>query len=301
MSSANIKVLLIDDEAQFRATTEKILKRRGFEIIAAESGKAGLDKLAAGPDVVVLDIKMPGMDGLEVLAQIRGAAPEVPVIMLTGHGSEALAQDALKKGAYDFLAKPCDIDLLASKITEAHRMGRAPADSQESRVKNVMLPIEEYTAVSMDHSVREAVDLLRKSFHSKAASESIMETGHRSVLVTGRDGEVVGFLSIADLLRGLMPTYLNAPKPSMADSIQYSPMFWAGAFTRELKRLAERKVALLMSPVPPMVEENATLMEAAYQMIQQGVRRLLVKNGGKPVGVIREQDLFFEMERILSR
>jgi CheY-like chemotaxis protein len=299
MASANIKVLLIDDEAQFRATTEKILKRRGFEILSADSGKTGLEKLAAGPEVVILDIKMPGMDGLDVLREIRQAAPQVPVIMLTGHGSEALAQEALGKGAYDFLAKPCDIDLLASKITEAHRIGRPPADIQENRVKHVMLPIEEYTTVSMDHSVRDAVEMLRKSFHSKAATDSIMETGHRSVLVTGRGGEVVGILAIADLLRGLMPTYLSAPRPSTADSIQYSPLFWAGAFTRELKRLADRRVALLMSPVPPMVEENATLMEAAYQMLQHGVRRLLVKNGGKPVGVIREQDLFFEMERIL--
>jgi len=299
MANLKIKVLLIDDEAQFRATTEKILMRRGFETILAESGEAGLDKLAAKPDVVILDIKMPGMDGLDALAAIRKAAPKLPVIMLTGHGSEALAQDALKKGAYDFLAKPCDIDLLASKITEAYRVGHVMPDSQESRVKSVMIPIAEYTSVSVDGKVRQAIELLRQSFHGKAATDSIMETGHRSVLVTDMSGEVVGILAISDLLQGLMPSYLSAPRPSTADSIQYSPMFWAGAFTRELKILAERQVSLLMSPVPPAVDENATLMEAAYQMLQRNVRRLLVKSNGKTVGVIREQDLFFEVERIL--
>ncbi|KMY66666.1 histidine kinase [Desulfocarbo indianensis] len=299
MANLKIKVLLIDDEAQFRATTEKILMRRGFETILAESGPAGLDKLAAKPDVVILDIKMPGMDGLDVLAAIRKAEPKLPVIMLTGHGSESLAQDALKKGAYDFLAKPCDIDLLASKITEAYRVGHVMPDSQESRVKNVMIPIAEYTSVSVDAKVRQAIELLRQSFHGKAATDSIMETGHRSVLVTDMSGEVAGILAISDLLQGLMPTYLSAPRPSTADSIQYSPMFWAGAFTRELKILAERQVSLLMSPVPPAVDENATLMEASYQMLQRNVRRLLVKSNGKTVGVIREQDLFFEVERIL--
>ena len=115
-----IKVLMVDDEAQFRSTTKKILTRRGFETILAENGEEAIKKLRENPDVVILDVKMPGMDGHETLNEIKKLHPQLPVIMLTGHGSMPSAQEALISGAFDYLSKPCDIDLLANKITDAH-------------------------------------------------------------------------------------------------------------------------------------------------------------------------------------
>ena len=301
MANTGITVLLVDDEKRFRISTEKVLRRRGYQVLLAADGEEAIAKISEGPDVVILDIKMPGKDGLEVLAELQKAQPGLPVIMLTGHGSQDKAEEALAQGAHDFLTKPCDMDILAGKINEAFRQRGGAAVVEESLVGDVMIPLQEYTSLGQDSTVREAIDKLHQSFAARSGSMSVMETGHRSVLVTGSNGEVTGLLSILELLRGLMPAYLTYPKPSTADAIQYSPLFWRGLFSRELKKLGDKKLSRLMSPAPSSIDTSASLFEAAYALVQSGERRLLVMEKGKPVGVLREQDLFFEMERIISR
>jgi CheY-like chemotaxis protein len=294
-----IKVLMVDDEEQFRLTTQKILNKRGFDTHLAGSGAEALTQLAQKPDVVILDVRMPGMDGHQVLKEIKKKAPDLPVIMLTGEGALPSAREALVEGAFDYLTKPCDIDLLTTKINEAFHYGEPRGDLQKRTVRDVMIPIAEYTTLTEEHTVREAIRKLRESFTAKVSTSHIMETGHRSLLVFDRRGDLKGILSIADLLRAIMPAYLTAPKPSMADSIQYSPMFWSGMFTREVKQLAQRPIREVMSPAPLAIAGDANLMAAAYKMIQHARRRLAVMDAGQVVGVIREQDLFFEMEKIL--
>ncbi|MCK4786068.1 MAG: response regulator [Desulfobacteraceae bacterium] len=115
-----IKVLMVDDEEQFRATTKKILDKRGFNTIVAESGEEAIDKIKENPDVVILDIKMPGIDGHEALKEIKKLSPDLPVIMLTGHGSEKAAKEGIEFGAFDYLTKPCELQALLSKIREAY-------------------------------------------------------------------------------------------------------------------------------------------------------------------------------------
>jgi DNA-binding NtrC family response regulator len=124
-----IKVLIVDDEDRFRETTKKILQHQGFQMILAASGNEALCKLGENPDVVVLDIKMPGMDGHETLERIKARAPDLPVIMLTGHGARPSAQKALSKGAFEYLTKPCDISLLILKIRDAYRNTRPDRDT----------------------------------------------------------------------------------------------------------------------------------------------------------------------------
>ncbi len=294
-----IKVLMVDDEDQFRATTKKILNRRGFETILAGSGEEAIEKLKESPDVVILDIKMPGMDGHQALREIKGRSPDLPVIMLTGHGAMPSAREALDEGAFDYLSKPCDMDLLASKITEAYRHGKQEGPPEEKSVQDVMIPIEEYTTLKGETTIEEAIKKLNESFGLKLSTSRIMETGHRSILVFDDRDRVKGILAITDLLEAIMPAYLSAPKPSMADSIQYSPMFWKGMFTREVKGLARKKVRDIMSPAPLNIDGDANLMEAAGMMVENRVRRLAVVRSGEVAGVIREQDLFFEMEKIL--
>jgi CheY-like chemotaxis protein len=297
--SKKIKVLMVDDEEKFRLTTKKILDRRGFDTLLAASGEEALERLEAQPDVVVLDIKMPGMDGHQTLQEIRSRSPQTPVIMLTGHGALPSAQEALTHGAHDYLTKPCDIDLLASKITDAYRHTSVEVVLEEKTVREVMIPREDYTALNQNSTVRDAVFALRESFAAKISTDNIMETGHRSLLVYDDKGKIIGILTIIDLLNAIMPGYLSAPKPSMADSIQYSPMFWSGMFKRETVRLASKKIGDVMSPAPFSIEATANLMEAAYAMIKNNERRLAVTEAGEVIGIIREQDLFFEIERIL--
>ncbi len=300
MTDKKIKVLMVDDEAQFRATTNKILTRRGFDTLMAESGEQALELLSRQPDVIILDIKMPGMDGHETLAEIRKTHPDLPVIMLTGHGDLRSARQAREEGAFDYLSKPCDIDVLAGKIRDAVSKGIPPEQETEKTVSGVMIPISEYTTLSGDAKIKDAICELKQSFYSKMATAMIMETGHRSVLVLDNSGKVCGLVEIVNLMDMIMPSYLSAPKPSLADTIQYSPMFWKGMFTTEIKKKASLSIKEIMSPAPYAIDGNASLMEACYMMLQHKVRRLVVMKNGDVAGVIREQDLFFEMEKILQ-
>ncbi|MCW7754000.1 response regulator [Desulfobotulus sp. H1] len=118
---AKRKVLLVDDETGFVETLSKRLEKRDFRLDAAFSGSEALAKLAENSwvDVVILDVKMPGMDGIETLARIKQTYPLVEVIMLTGHATVESAIDGMKQGAFDYLMKPCDIDVLTAKVDEA--------------------------------------------------------------------------------------------------------------------------------------------------------------------------------------
>jgi DNA-binding NtrC family response regulator len=115
-----LSVLLVDDEEGFIEALARRLGKRGFRIATATSGTMALEALedegATKTDVVVLDVKMPGMDGLETLAAIKDHHPLVEVIMLTGHATVESAIEGMKRGAFDYLMKPCDMDILITKL-----------------------------------------------------------------------------------------------------------------------------------------------------------------------------------------
>lgn len=119
MSIAN--VLLVDDEVEFVETFSERLKMRNLDISKAFSGEEALQVLEANKniEVVILDVKMPGMDGIETLAEIKRNYPLVEVIMLSGHTDVESAIDGMKRGAFDYLMKPCDMDQIIAKVTEA--------------------------------------------------------------------------------------------------------------------------------------------------------------------------------------
>lgn len=295
-----IKILLVDDEPQFRTTTQKILNKKGFNTILAPDGEEALKKLGEKPDVVVLDIMMPGMDGHQVLREIKKLKSDLPVIMLTGHGRTISAKEAKIHGAFDYLAKPCDIDLLAAKVLEACQPGPVDEPQKEPLVLDVMIPITDYTTITENQSVEIAIKKLRESFSGVDSTSHPKEMGHSSIIVFDEQARLKGILAIVDLLKALMPAYLSAPKPCMADSIQYSPMFWRGAFTREAGLLAKRPVRHIMSPAPRTIDIDSNLIEAAYEMVIHETRRLVVMQGAEVMGIIREQDLFFELEKVLA-
>ncbi|HDL07726.1 MAG TPA: CBS domain-containing protein, partial [Desulfobacteraceae bacterium] len=192
-----------------------------------------------------------------------------------------------------------DINLLASKINDAYTSMAEGAVRAEKKARDIMIHIDDYTTVKVDDSVKEAVQSVKQSFESIIASSRLMETGHRSVLVFDKNRELAGILSIRDLIEAVRPAYLSAPKPSMADSIQYSPIFWSGLFTNQVKKMADKRVGDIMSGAPLTVDEESNLMEMADLMFTKRVRRLVVTSKGKVVGVVREQELFFEMANII--
>jgi len=119
-------ILLVDDEIPFVETMTKRLVKRELEVISAFDGPSALTALRQNPrvEVVILDVKMPGMDGIETLAEIKKHHPLVEVIMLTGHATVESAIEGMKKGAFDYLMKPCDIEMLVAKVTEAAQRKR---------------------------------------------------------------------------------------------------------------------------------------------------------------------------------
>lgn len=113
-------VLLVDDEVPFVDTMTKRLTKRNLTILTAYSGAEALDVLRKKQvDVVILDVKMPGMDGIETLRELKKEFPLVEVIMLTGHATIETGIEGMKLGAFDYLMKPCDIEVLLAKVQEA--------------------------------------------------------------------------------------------------------------------------------------------------------------------------------------
>lgn len=119
-----IKVMLVDDEEEFVTTLSERIQMRDFNSSVAFTGEQALqivdDQI---PDVMVLDLKMPGIEGMEVLRRVKKAYPQVQVIILTGHGSEQDRKEALSLGAFGYLQKPVQIDELARQIINAHKSG----------------------------------------------------------------------------------------------------------------------------------------------------------------------------------
>ena len=115
-------VLLVDDEFEFIETLGKRLARRGLTVHLAGSGQEALGVAAAHPlDVVVLDVKMPGMDGIEALRKIKALKPDLEVIMLTAHANVEVAMRGMELGAFDYLMKPVELDDLLYKIQDANK------------------------------------------------------------------------------------------------------------------------------------------------------------------------------------
>ena len=142
-------VLVVDDEAEFRELTVKILKKRGIEARGTESGEKALEILKHGMiDVVLLDVKMPGMDGIETLRRIRMQNPLVEVVLLTGHASVESGIEGMKLGAFDYLMKPIELEPLLEKLEFAYEKKRLHQEKIElaQMKKHMAMPSCELSA-----------------------------------------------------------------------------------------------------------------------------------------------------------
>ena len=118
----DFKVLLVDDETDFVQALAERLKMRDLPADAVYDGEQALSFVEGQePDVMILDLKMPGMDGLEVLRQVKKSYPKIQVIILTGHGTEKDAEEARRLGAFDYLEKPVSLDVLVKKMRQAFK------------------------------------------------------------------------------------------------------------------------------------------------------------------------------------
>ncbi len=133
-------LLLVDDEKAFLDTIVKRLEKRGMGVCAVYGGKEALAAIEEKKtiEVVLLDVKMPQMDGMETLTEIKKRWPLIEVIMLTGHASVESAIDGMKQGAFDYLMKPCDMDVLVEKVNEAAAKKTAHEEKiRDARIREI--------------------------------------------------------------------------------------------------------------------------------------------------------------------
>jgi len=138
-------ILLVDDEEVFTSNMSKLLTSRGYRVTAVNDGDSAVRALQENAyDVVVLDLKMPGMDGITTLKEIQKLGLFTETLILTGHGSIDTALDALRLGAYDYLTKPCEIDELVEKIEGAWK--QKDAEEQRDMQKKIQKVVESPSA-----------------------------------------------------------------------------------------------------------------------------------------------------------
>jgi two-component system, NtrC family, nitrogen regulation response regulator NtrX len=168
------KILVIDDEKSIRNTLKEVLEYENHQVDLAEDGPTGLEIFAANTyDVVLCDIKMSKMDGIEVLIKINETAADIPVIMISGHGNIDTAVEAIKKGAYDFLEKPLDLNRLL--ITIRNAMDKSRLVTQTQVLKNKVSRMYEMVGES------EAIRMVKSMIDKVAPTEA-------RILITGANG-----------------------------------------------------------------------------------------------------------------
>jgi two-component system NtrC family response regulator len=171
------KVLLIDDDASLRRVTEYSLHSAGFQVLSAGDGKQGLASFHADhPQVVITDIQMPGMSGYEVLQQIKAARPETVVIVITAYSSVEKAVEAMKQGAYDYLAKPFSRDELVMVVEKAFNLLGLQEENQRLR-DQLEHHVDFSHMVGSSDAMQKVFDVVRRVAPTEAG-----------VLITGESG-----------------------------------------------------------------------------------------------------------------
>ena len=168
------KILIIEDEEAIRRVLKKILSREGYEVDEAVDGVEGIAKIKSGDyDVVLCDIKMPRKDGVEVLQEAKKINPEIPFVMISGHGDLETAVQSMRLGAYDYIQKPPDLNRLLTTLRNAQTMGHLVKEN----VKLKKRVSKKYTIIGESEAIRKVKEMIEKVAPTEAR-----------VLITGPNG-----------------------------------------------------------------------------------------------------------------
>lgn len=222
-------VLVIDDEKNIREGLGTALEMDGYKVFLAADGNEGMEFVNRGDmDLVITDLRMPGLSGEEVLSRVSSQSPGLPVIVLTGHGSIETAVEAMRKGAYDFLTKPVNLDRLSL-------LAKRALETRELSLQHTVLKQEVEGKLSFENMIgkspelQKVFDLVKRVAPSKA-----------SVLITGESG--VGKEMIANALHNLSPRknkpFIKVHCASLSENLLESELFGheKGAFTGAIAR-----------------------------------------------------------------
>ena len=174
---ASPKILVVDDERAIRRSLQEILEMEGFAVEEAADGVEAIQKIKDGAyDLILCDIKMPKADGLEVLAAAKEARPDVPFILISGHGTIETAVDAVKGGAFDYISKPPDLNRLLITVRNAVERGSLVTETKQLRQK-----VSRRAGGSAMIGQSEALDKIRDTIAKVAPTDA-------RVLITGENG-----------------------------------------------------------------------------------------------------------------
>ncbi|MBO5729907.1 MAG: sigma-54-dependent Fis family transcriptional regulator [Treponema sp.] len=225
----NFTILIIDDEKNIREGLSAALELDGYSVKLAANGAEGLALIEKGDiDLVITDLRMPGISGEEVLAKVRGESPGIPVIVLTGHGSIDTAVDAMRNGAYDFLTKPLSLDRL-SLIVKRALAGRELEIRHSSLQQELDAKASFESIIGKSTEMQRIFQMVRKAADAKA-----------SVLITGESG--TGKELIANALHNLSPRknnpFIKVHCAALSETLLESELFGheKGAFTGAASR-----------------------------------------------------------------
>lgn len=277
-----IKLLLVDDEEDFRAAASRALERQGFKVTLASGGEQALREIRAeAPDVVVLDLRMEGIDGIHTLQEIRKVKMDLPVIILTGHGRYEDALAGIQLRVVDFVQKPVDMQELGDRIRAVLiKGGRVPL--REKTIAELMVPISRYRRVYINQSLREIVQVLAESMER---TDEDHDRGKRTLLVFDGQENFIGLIRAEDIVRVMIPRFLlNSPYSS----------YFTGMFLAQAKVVGSLSIGEIVRRHPG-VEVGAPLMEALHAMVSGKLSHLPVMQAGMLVGVLRPEDLFQEI------
>ena len=185
MDAGRERILIVDDEENVLALCQTILQKRGYEVECASTAEEALDRLETELfDVVITDLKMPGMSGLDLLTKAKALNPFVPFVMLTGFGTVHSAVEAMKEGAYDYLIKPVDNEefkLVVEKALELHRLQREVA-----RLRSQLeVDLDFHDIVGQSKPMRAVFRLIRMVAKSNATVLIQGESGTGKELIAG--------------------------------------------------------------------------------------------------------------------
>lgn len=275
--SEKVRVLMVDDEERFATTMSRLLQKRNFEVATAYDGLQALEVVRRENtfDVAVLDLKMPGMDGIETLKAIKKESPLTEVIMLTGHATVNTGIQAIRNGAFDYLMKPCDIEDLATKIGEAvhvETIKRRPVLWLRNRVEDLIC--RTFDRLEPDALLEDALEVFKPEDDSR-----VSETAY----VLDSEDRLLGFITRRDLIDAARET-----------SPQFS-LTWS-ALCENPQWLPSRRLRDIMHSHILHCRPDGLLSDVAHQMITNRLRTMPVVNQGKVVGVIRLQDIFLHLE-----
>ncbi|MFH1999449.1 MAG: response regulator, partial [Planctomycetota bacterium] len=179
---SEIELLLVDDEEDFRRAARKILERRGFSIREAADGEEALALVRSRrPQIIVLDLNMPGLSGIETLQKIREIGENIPVIILTGHGDFQDALAGLRLEIVDFIQKPVDIDLLGERVRRL-LLQNNEKPLKERSISELMKPPAAYRKLYVNEPVEEVLKIFQEAYSQPEDPLSLLRQRVRSVL-----------------------------------------------------------------------------------------------------------------------